>query len=141
VEGLVPTWYWSLEQFKLDQVRWTCKFAAATLALALWGSPLLDCMLRANALTEQERECCQEMADQCGPATMPSSHSCCKELPQSGSNPFLLGKSKSVCLEAAQPLFVIAVAPALRTEMVLPVRDNLRAPFKSPPGGQTVLRI
>jgi len=98
-------------------------------------------MLRADALTEQERECCQEMADQCGPATMPSSHSCCKELPQSGSNSFLLGKSKSLCPEAAQPLVVIAIAPALQAERVIPNSGDLHVPFKSPPGSQTVLRI
>jgi hypothetical protein len=129
------------EGFKLDQVRRTCKFAAVTLALALWGSPLLDCMLRADALTEQERECCQEMADQCGPATMPSSHSCCKELPQSGSSSFLLGKSKNLCPEAAQPLVVIDMAPGLQPELALAIAHDLHAPFASPPGRQTVLRI
>src|SRR5215813_1059059 len=122
-------------------VRWTCKFAAVILALALWGSPLLDCMLRSDALTEQERECCQEMADQCGSSAMPSSHSCCKELPQSGSNSFLVGKSKNLCPEAVQPLVVVAIAPALPIEIVLAVKGHLHTPFKSPPGSQTVLRI
>src|SRR5262249_54139538 len=122
-------------------VRWICKFAAVILALALWGSPLLDCMLRADALTEQERECCQEMADQCGSSAMPSSHSCCKELPQSSSNSFLVGKSKNLCPGPAQPLVVIAIAPALRAEIVLPVKGHLYTPFKSPSGAQFVLRI
>ena len=38
----------------------------------------MACMVAGNTLTDEERECCQQMDDNCGSSTMPDSHSCCK---------------------------------------------------------------
>ena len=59
-------------------VKWICKLAALVLALCVWGSPLMACIVSGDISTEAERECCQQMADNCGSVTMPDSHSCCK---------------------------------------------------------------
>jgi hypothetical protein len=40
----------------------------------------MACMLSAGSMSDDEQECCREMAGQCGQADMPSSHSCCKTL-------------------------------------------------------------
>jgi len=125
---------------RLKMVRWTCKFAAFMLLLTLSGSPVLACVLQADGLSEDERECCREMADQCGSSTMPASHSCCKEVPQFGSDSFVPLKSKSLFVGAAQSLVVIAIAPLPRVEMVVSAQDS-PVPSKSPPGKQSVLRI
>jgi hypothetical protein len=58
-------------------VKWTCKLAAIILVLCIWGSPLMACLV-SDTLTEAERECCQQMGDECGSSAMPDSHSCCK---------------------------------------------------------------
>jgi hypothetical protein len=56
--------------------RWTGKSAAVVLALCVWGTPLMACMVP-DTVTEAERECCEQMADKCGSSMMPDSHSCC----------------------------------------------------------------
>src|SRR5579859_3022170 len=58
-------------------LKWSCKFAAVILALCVWGTPLMACLVP-DTLTETERECCQQMSDDCGSSAMPDSHSCCK---------------------------------------------------------------
>ena len=131
----------SHEAATLNMVRWSCKFAAVIVALSLWGTPLLDCMLRADSLTQQERECCQEMADQCGSSAMPSSHSCCKELPQPNASSIVLVKSKNPCPESVIPQvagFTTLIFSPLQIALVATHDPPL---LKSPPGGQTVLRI
>jgi len=50
----------------------------ALIALSWSAAPLLACIVPERAMTPQERECCQHMADMCGSAKMPQSHSCCK---------------------------------------------------------------
>lgn len=122
-------------------LRWTGKFAALIVALSLWGTPLIDCMLRADALTEIERECCQEMADQCGSSAMPTSHSCCQEVPQSGSGSFLIVKIKSPAADAGQTFLNLDTLPATLPHAVLSPAPNLPLPLKSPPGISTILRI
>lgn len=56
------------------------RFPAIVIALLVFYSsagPVLACVAPQRALTAQERECCQHMAEMCGPARMPRSHSCC----------------------------------------------------------------
>src|SRR5947208_445627 len=54
--------------------------AALLLSIVLmWvASPAIACVLPGATLTPAERECCHHMAEQCGQAVMPASHSCCK---------------------------------------------------------------
>jgi hypothetical protein len=45
----------------------------------MWvASPAIACVLPEATLTAAERECCHHMAEQCGQAAMPASHSCCQ---------------------------------------------------------------
>lgn len=50
----------------------------ALIALSWSAAPLLACIVPERAMTPQERECCKHMADMCGSAKMPQSHTCCK---------------------------------------------------------------
>jgi hypothetical protein len=59
-------------------LKWTGKLAVLSLAISLWASPLVACMFPDAVLSPEERECCADMANQCGQMEMPSSHSCCK---------------------------------------------------------------
>ena len=54
--------------------------AALLLSIVLmWvASPAIACVLPGATLTPVEQECCRHMAEQCGQAGMPASHSCCK---------------------------------------------------------------
>ena len=58
--------------------------AFAFLALYWAAAPLLACMVPERAMTVQEHECCKHMAEMCGSAHMPQSHSCCKTEVRSG---------------------------------------------------------
>ncbi len=51
--------------------------AFAFLALYWAAAPLLACMVPEGAMTVLERECCKHMAERCGSADMPQTHSCC----------------------------------------------------------------
>jgi hypothetical protein len=54
--------------------------AALLLSIVLmWvASPAIACVLPGATLTPAERECCHHMAERCGQASMPASHSCCQ---------------------------------------------------------------
>src|SRR5260370_39683860 len=52
--------------------------AVALLVIFWTAAPLLACVIPDRAMTAPERECCKHMAQMCGSANMPQSHSCCK---------------------------------------------------------------
>src|SRR5438874_13727512 len=54
--------------------------AALLLSIVLMrvACPAIACVLPGATLTPAERECCHHMAEQCGQAAMPASHSCCQ---------------------------------------------------------------
>src|SRR5215831_15557272 len=64
-------------EFTLSMVKWTGKLVILVLALSLWASPLVACMLPDAMLSAEERECCLTMANDCGDMEMPASHACC----------------------------------------------------------------
>ena len=59
-------------------MRRSVAMAFAFLVLYWAAAPLLACIAPERAMTVQERECCKHMAEMCGSAHMPQSHSCCK---------------------------------------------------------------
>jgi hypothetical protein len=65
-------------------MRRSAAMAFAFLVLYWAAVPLLACMVPDRAMTVQERECCQRMAEMCGSSKMPQSHSCCKTEVRSG---------------------------------------------------------
>jgi hypothetical protein len=52
--------------------------AVVFLVICWTAAPLLACMIPDRAMTAPEMECCKHMAQMCGSANMPQSHSCCK---------------------------------------------------------------
>lgn len=95
--------------------------AAFLLSVVLmWiATPAIACVLPGVSLTPAERECCHHMAEQCGQAAMPATHSCCQTkshhsdaLPQAS---------------AAVPTRHLAIAAvAVHAVLVLPVADPSR---------------
>jgi hypothetical protein len=51
------------------------------MACMVLSAPLLACTLPGLSMSEEEKECCRHMADQCGSSQMEESHSCCKTAP------------------------------------------------------------
>src|SRR5713226_7935297 len=64
------------EEIHYPPVRSVGKLAALLLTLSIFASPLMACLLPDTAMTDEERECCRQMAGNC--EEMPSSHSCCQ---------------------------------------------------------------
>lgn len=60
-------------------LKFAVKIGVFALAMLLSAAPTMVCLLPI-ALTPAEQECCKRMAPECGGATMPRSHSCCKRL-------------------------------------------------------------
>jgi len=116
-------------------VKWTGKLVVFALALSLWASPLMACMLSDSALTAEERECCKKMADQCGQMEMPASHSCCKVTVHQ-TDPFLIN-----------PRFVsshsqVVVVPLVGRDVFSPAsltQGQFPASIHSPPVSPTVI--
>jgi hypothetical protein len=54
------------------------KVGVSALALMLAALPLAACVLPGAEMTPAERECCKNMAEQCGDMGMANSHPCCK---------------------------------------------------------------
>ena len=91
--------------------------AAVLLGIVLmWvGSPAIACVLPGATLTPAERQCCHHMAEQCGQAAMPASHSCCQT---KSHHPDALPRATvsvptrhlTIAVVTAQPTFVLPVA-------------------------------
>ena len=88
---------------RLFMVKWTGKFVVLLMALSVFASPLMACMLPDTALTQEERECCQDMDGSCGQMDMPASHSCCK-LTVRGFDPYLVNSRVSM---VHQPVLIL----------------------------------
>ena len=60
------------------RMRLAAKFGVSILALILAALPVAACVLPGAGMTAAERECCKQMAEQCGDMGMAKSHPCCK---------------------------------------------------------------
>jgi hypothetical protein len=122
-------------------VRWTGKLAVLALVVSLWASPLMACMIPDAHLTVEERECCKNMADDCGQMEMLASHSCCQMVaPQIES--YLVGsRFPATHLAPAVTLFVAVEGNPLEINVVL-----TSPPFHAPsppvsPDTNSILRV
>ncbi len=122
-------------------LKWTGKLAVLSLVISLWIYPVMACMLPDIALTVEERECCRDMAGECGQMDMPSSHSCCKTTVREVDSYLINARFAP---DHSQP----AVAPVLSNDIplsaVLTQADSLaqgHSPPTSPPETISVLRI
>jgi hypothetical protein len=66
------------------------KLSALAMLLIVAAAPVMACLAPDARLTDEERECCREMAGQCD--EMPSSHSCCQPTVTSEHQSFLVAQ-------------------------------------------------
>jgi hypothetical protein len=113
--------------------------AGLLVALLFWAAtPLLACVIPEQAMTLQERECCEHMPQMCGSLDMAASHSCCKSQVGENNSPVVTSSKRH-----APVLQVLASTALLETPQLHGV---LREPAEqhSPPKllcSSTVLRI
>ena len=107
------------------------KLAVLVLALSLFASPVMACFATDNALTDEERNCCQEMAGQCD--QMPSSHSCCQTTIHE-SGPYLINARLAV---SAPAQLTLHLAPDVSVMQPPAARVEIPAEYgPAPPGAQ-----
>ena len=115
------------------------QLASALLLVVLLGYPAMACLVLGAERTQAERNCCKQMAEQCGSMKMPSSHSCCQSrvgLPNS-----MLHAS---FVQLTGPMMSGAVASELpRPDLAAPGFSSFEfhPPPESPPGTSSILRI
>ena len=99
-----------------------------SVVLMLVATPAIACVMPGVSLTPAERECCHHMAEQCGQAAMPASHSCCQT--KSHHSDALLQASASV--PTRHLTFAVVV---IQTTFVIPAvtLDRLATYLHSPP--------
>jgi len=124
---------------RLPKIR---KVVYLTMALTLLASPLLACTVPGATMSDEEKECCRHMADQCGDMQMDTSHGCCTKTPSANASVL----QQSVKYSPAPPGFAMAIAPS---QALVPQISRIAAsPFdhtpclsESPPGSISILRI
>ena len=123
-------------------VKWIDKLAVLVMVMSVWASPLMACMVPDALLTLEERECCKQMADDCGQMDMPSSHSCCKLVAQQ-ADPYLVN-SRFPTIHSVVGL-VLFVTTTENSLSLSPARANTglagHSPPVSPPETISILRI
>jgi 3-methyladenine DNA glycosylase AlkC len=121
------------------------KVGVALLSLLLLAMPIMACLVPAAGMTAAERDCCKRMAEECGKAGMPQSHSCC----QTATVPDHLAAIKSSSDANSQyPTMFVAhvIHPALTIAIVSdsgssPLAADIHSPPVSPPVAISILRI
>ena len=123
-------------------VKWTSKLAVLVMAVSVWASPLMACMLPDADLTVEERECCKNMASDCGRMAMPASHSCCTVVVRQ-ADPYLINsRFPTIHSVSNVTLFMAAVedpVPAILLHANPMSVGN--SPPTSPPETISILRI
>src|SRR3974377_1552267 len=107
------------------------------IGLMAFSAPLA-CSLSDSAMSQEDKECCRQMADQCGASQMEESHTCCSKAPALSAQTLQTTARYSIdfpdCgLQVAadsEPVPYLALA-------FLPVFERC----ESPPGAISVLRI
>lgn len=125
-------------------VKLVVKAGMIALALMLSGVPTMTCLLPTVTLTAAERECCKHMANECGQAGMPSSHSCCQRLTGSEASTFFKASNVQLDHIGSASYFSNVSAPLLVSGISFvhaSVDFGVHGPPGSPPATITVLRI
>jgi hypothetical protein len=128
---------------KLDPVNTLRKFGIGLLAFVLFGTPLLNCVTRNQAMTAAEKECCKKMAAECGRAGMTSSHSCCQSNGAADTRPLLKSASPTITYHTLFIANVISHFELFTLQSAISVSQpaQLHGPPGETPPGTTVLRI
>src|ERR1051326_9158301 len=121
-------------------LKWTSKLAALILTLCVWGTPLMACMVSDDALTEAERDCCLQMADKCGSAMMPDSHSCCDTTVQQ-LDPYLANSRFDSTFSHPAVIELTAIDFFALVNLSPSRQSQAPSPPASPPETVSILRI
>jgi hypothetical protein len=109
------------------------------LVSVILGYPAMACLTLGVEMTAAERECCKQMAQQCGSMKMPASHSCCQtEVRQPHS--MLHVATTQIAPPVATQVAVID-APTYSVADADSSFFELHRPPESPPGSSSILRI
>jgi hypothetical protein len=118
------------------------KFVAGAMLLLMLGVPAMACVIPDAQLTEAEKACCRQMAQQCGKMDMPNGHSCCDTTvkPQQSA---MLKPTPSFSYDGSAFAFVlVAITPAPKQ---VPADNAIRALRHPPPNADApsieILRI
>jgi hypothetical protein len=127
------------QTFRLSMLKWTSKLAAVILGLCVWGTPLMACLV-SDTLTEAERECCLQMADNCGSSAMPDSHSCCETTVQQ-LDPYLANSRFDTGLSHPAIIQVVGLDFSAPLTLMVTQAAPTNSPPLSPPEAISILRI
>lgn len=123
-------------------VKWTGKLAVLVMVMSIWASPLMACMAPDALLTNEERECCRNMAVDCGQMEMPASHSCCKVVARQIDSYLINSRFPTIHPAPAVTLFVTVDAdPSASIATTAASLFHGHPPPVSPPPSISVLRI
>jgi len=122
-------------------VKWTSKLAVLVMAMSVWASPLLACMMPDALRTDEERECCKNMANECGQMEMPASHSCCKVVGPQADSYVINSRFPNIHPAPAVSLLVAADESPLTNVTVARSPSLGHSPPVSPPDTISILRI
>jgi len=117
---------------------------APVLALLVFGGPIMACLVPTAQLSAEEKQCCKEMAGDCGTSsTMPESHSCCDTVIRP-HNDQLPSASLSLSVPLSQwtaPAPFLAVPPIENTDRFGLLLARAHAPPGSALEASSPLRI
>jgi len=101
--------------------------------------PVMACALPDAQMTPAERECCTQMAQQCGGMDMPASHDCCHKQMRTEQAAPLPQNRHPLQIAPTQILPIIKVTFAL--PILSDTQIEIFSPPLSPPASITILRI
>ena len=116
------------------------KLGVLLLAISLFASPVMACLSPDSFLTDEERDCCQQMAGDC--SQMPVSHSCCQTTIR-GSDPFLVNSRADILVPIGLVLDLQFNAAMGLPDSFSAIADDSdwHAPPRSSPANFSLLRI
>jgi len=101
----------------------------------------MACLSPGSALTDEERECCRQMAGECG--EMSSSHSCCKTTVRD-SDPYLSNSRIAISAHADATLAILPISKIIGLPDDISgfaAASDAHAPPELPPAKISILRI
>jgi len=123
-------------------VKWTGKLAVLVAVMSVWASPLMACMVPDALLTDEERECCKSMNNDCGRMEMPASHSCCKVVTRQIDSYLVNSRFPTLHPAPAVTLFIAEeVNPSSANATLASSPFHGHSPPVSPPDTICILRI
>jgi hypothetical protein len=114
------------------------QYVGILLVSVVLGYPAMACLTLGVEMTTAERECCKQMAQNCGSMNMPASHSCCQtEVRQ--PQPMLQAAAAHVAPQVATEAAVIQLENPFTSHAEFSF--ELHPPPESSPGSSSILRI